>query len=39
MGLSIDGPTGFTSKAGSAGAQFPGEQGMRPQIYFDRSMR
>src|SRR5271168_4488903 len=30
VGLSIDGPTGFTSKAGSAGAQFPREQRMRP---------
>src|SRR5277367_6448597 len=28
VGLSIDGPTGFTSKVGSAGAQFPREQGM-----------
>src|ERR1700733_8166558 len=30
VGLSIDGPTGFTSKAGSAGTQFPWEKGMRP---------
>src|SRR5271170_6975830 len=28
VGLSIDGPTGFVSKVGSAGAQFPREQGM-----------
>src|SRR5271168_3220848 len=30
VGLSIDGPTGFTSKAGLAGTQFPWEQRMRP---------
>src|SRR5271170_922481 len=30
VGLTIDGPTGFTSKAGLAGTQFPWEQRMRP---------
>src|SRR5271168_5149252 len=28
LGLSIDGPTGFVSKVGAAGTQFPREQGM-----------
>src|SRR5271156_3429960 len=28
VGLSIDGPTGFVSKVGAAGTQFPREQGM-----------